>query len=168
MVELAIALPVVLILGLGVADIGRAFYYREAVGNASRQAARIAVLSPQQATGDGACAGGGASQSLSTTIPPASGNALATIGNEVALESTSNGQPAGTAVSGATLTVTWHCASNMALTHATATSTDPANTASDAIDVQISYSMPLITPFLTNFIASPVIIRADVQSRVQY
>lgn len=168
LVELALALPVVLVLGLGVADIGRAFYYREAVGNAARQAARIAVLSPQQATGDTACAGGGASQALSTAIPPAAGNTLATIGNEVALESTSTGQPAGTSISGATLTVTWHCASNKALTHASATSTDPANTSADAIDVQVSYSMPLITPFLTNFISSPVIVRADVQSRVQY
>ena len=31
LVELALALPVVLLLGLGVADIGRGFYYREAV-----------------------------------------------------------------------------------------------------------------------------------------
>jgi Flp pilus assembly protein TadG len=168
LVELALALPVVLILGLGVADIGRGFYYREAVGNAARQALRIAVLQPQQTTGDTACAGGGASASLSTTLPPASGNTLATIGNEASLESTSNGLPAGTAISGATMTVTWHCAANKAITNTTASATDPSNTSSAAVDGQISYPMSLITPFLGNFVGSPVKIKADIQARAQY
>jgi hypothetical protein len=66
------------------------------------------------------------------------------------------------------MTVTWHCAANKAITRATATSTDPANTGSDAIEVQIVYSMPLITPFLANFVSSPIAIKADVQARVQY
>ena len=168
LVELALALPVILILGLGVADIGRAYYYREAVANAARQALRTAVLEPQQATGNTACAGGGSSASLSTTLPPASGNTLATIGNEASLESTSNGQPSGTAISGATITVTWHCASNVALTTATAASTDPQNTGSAAVDVQVTYPMSLITPFLSSVIASPVNITADIQARAQY
>jgi TadE-like protein len=168
MVELVLALPVVLILGLGVADIGRAFYYREAVGNAARQALRIAVLEKQQATGDTACHGGGHRGSLSTTLPPVSGDPLSTIGNEVSLESTSNGLPTGSALSGATLTMTWNCSANIALTHATATSTDPAADASDSIEVRITYPMPLITPFLGGIIASPVQIKADIQGRVQY
>jgi Flp pilus assembly protein TadG len=168
LVELALALPVVLLLGLGVADIGRGFYYREAVGNAARQALRVAVLQPQQATGDTACSGGGASGALSTTIPPASSNPLKTIGNDVALESTFNGQPIGTAIAGATLTITWHCASNKALTQATAITTDPSNTGSDSIDVQIAYPMSLITPFLGTFVSNPVQVRADVKGRVQY
>jgi Flp pilus assembly protein TadG len=168
LVELALALPVVLLLGLAVADVGRAFYYHEAVSNAARQALRIAVLDVQQATGNTACAGGGSSASLSTTIPPLSGNALSTIGNEVALESTSTGTPAASAIYGATLTVTWHCASNLAITNASATATDPSSTGSEAIEVQITYPMPLITPFLANFVASPIVINADVQGRSQY
>jgi Flp pilus assembly protein TadG len=168
LVELALALPVVLLLGLAVADVGRAFYYHEAVSNAARQALRIAVLDVQKATGNTACSGGGSSASLSTIIPPASGNTLATIGNEVALESTYTGTPAASAIAGATLTVTWHCASNVAVTNASATATDPSDTGSDAIEVQISYPMPLITPFLANFVASPILVKADVQGRSQY
>ena len=48
LVETAITLPVVLLLGLGVTDIGRAFYYRESVTNSARQALRMAVSSYQQ------------------------------------------------------------------------------------------------------------------------
>jgi Flp pilus assembly protein TadG len=168
LVELALALPVILILGLGIADIGRAYYYREAVANAARQGLRIAVLQPQQATGNTACAGGGSTASLSSTLPPASANTLATIGNEASLESTSNGQPSGTAISGATMTVTWHCASNVALTSATATTTDPATTGAASVEVQIVYPMSLITPFLSNFVPSPLSIKADIQARSQY
>jgi Flp pilus assembly protein TadG len=168
LVELALALPVVLLLGLAVADVGRAFFYHEAVSNAARQALRIAVLDIQQAAGNTACAGGGSSASLSTTIPPASGNTLSTIGNEVALESTATGFPAASSIAGATLTVTWHCAANVAVTNASATSTDPSNTGSDAIEVQITYPMPLITPFLANFVASPIQVTTDVQGRSQY
>jgi Flp pilus assembly protein TadG len=168
LVELAMALPVVLILGLGVADIGRAFYFREAVGNAARQALRVAVLQPQQAAGDTACAGGGSTASLSTTLPPASGNTLSTIGNQAALESTYTGTPAASAINGATLTVTWNCAANKAITNATATSTDPLSTGSAAIRVQLTYSMTLLTPFLGNFVASPLPIKADESGRAQY
>ena len=168
LVELALALPVVLILGLGVADIGRAFYFREAVGNAARQALRVAVLQPQQAAGDTACSGGGSSASLTATLPPASGNTLSTIGNQAAMESTFTGTPAASAIYGASLTVTWNCASNKAITNATATSTDPLSSGSAAIRVQITYSMTLITPFLGNFVASPLPIKADESGRAQY
>src|ERR1700732_4842017 len=143
LVELALALPVVIILGLGVSDIGRAYFYREAVVNAARQALRVAVLQPQQAAGDTACAGGGSTASLSTTLPPPGGNTLSTIGNQAALESTYTGTPAASAINGATITVTWNCAANKAITNATATSTDPLSTGSAAIRVQITYSMTL-------------------------
>lgn len=160
-------MPVILILGLGIADIGRGYYYREAVTNAARQAMRIAVLQPQQATGDTACAGGGASATLTTALPPASAT-LATIGNEASLENTTTGTPSGTSISGATMTVTWHCASNLAITSGTATSTDPVNTGSASIEITISYPMTLITPFLGTFVASPLPIKADLYARAQY
>jgi TadE-like protein len=168
LIEVALALPVVLILGLGVADIGRGYFYREAVNNAARQALRIAVLQPQQGTGDTACHGGGHEGILTTTLPPASGNALQTIGNDVSMESTYNGAPTGTAIAGATLTVTWHCNANIALSHSTATATDPSDVNSDSIDVKVSYSMSLITPFLGNFVGNPVVVSTEVQGRVEY
>ena len=168
LVEVALALPVVLLLGLGVADIGRGYFYREAVNNAARQALRIAVLQPQQATGDTACHGGGHTGILTTTLPPATGNPLQKIGNDVSMESTYNGAPTGTAIAGATLTVTWHCNANIALSQATATATDPSDVNSDAIDVQVSYSMSLITPFLGNFVGNPVVISTEVQGRMEY
>lgn len=167
LVELALTLPLVLILGLGIADIGRGYFYREAVANAARQALRVAVLQPQQAAGNTACAGGGSSASLSTTLPPSAGT-LSTIGNEASLESTTTGLPSGTTISGATMTVTWHCASNVAVTNTTATSTDPSNTGSAAVEVQVSYPMTLITPFLGNFVPSPLSIKADITARAQY
>src|ERR1700686_2320718 len=168
LVELALALPVVLILGLLTADVGRAYFYREAVADATRQALRSAVLQPQQPTGDTACAGGGSSASLTTPLPPLAGNPLATIGNQASLESTFTGTPAGSSINGATMTVTRHCAANKAITNATATSTDPSSTGSSAIDVPIVHSMTLIAPFLANFVSSPISIKADVQARAQY
>ncbi len=168
LVELALTLPVVLVLGLGVADIGRAYYYREAVDNAARQALRMVALQPQQATGDTACHGGGHTGILSTTLPAPTGNSLLTIANAAATENTFNGAPTGTAIPGATLTVTWHCIANSAMTQATATATDPADVNSDAIDVQVSYSMSLITPFLGNFVGNPVLISTDIHGRVEY
>src|SRR6202011_2741780 len=108
LVELALALPVVLILGLLTADVGRADFYREAVADATRQTLRSAARQPQQATGDTACAGGASSAALTTPLPPLAGNTLATIGNQASLESTFTGTPAGSSINGATMTVTWH------------------------------------------------------------
>ena len=157
---------------MGIADLGRAFYYKEAVSNAARQALRTAVLSNEHATGDTVCTPGGASAksaSASTTLPPASGNTLETIGNQASLESTSSGAPGGTAISGATLTVTWHCLSKLALTSTTATATDPSDVGSAAVEVQITYPMSLITPLLGKFVGgNPVTIAADLQARAQY
>lgn len=169
LVEFALSAPVIFLLALGIADLGRAFFYQEAVANAARQALRIAVLDVQEATGDSACNASGTSTATSTTTLPPPGATLATIGNEASLESTSNGTPSGTTISGATLSVTWHCdALKKAITNATATSTDPANTGSAAIEVKITYSMTLITPFLGTFISSPVSIVTDDFGRAQY
>lgn len=169
LVEFALAAPVILLLALGVADLGRAFYYQEAVSNAARQALRIAVLDLEQATGNSACTASGASTATQTITLPPSGPTLARIGNEASLESTSTGTPAGTAISGATLQVTWHCdGSHNAITTATATSTDPSNTGSAAIEVKITYPMTLITPFVGSFISSPVNIATDDFGRAQY
>jgi hypothetical protein len=59
LVETAITLPVIVLLALGVTDIGRAFYYREAVTNSVRQALRLAVSQYQQSTANSVCSGTG-------------------------------------------------------------------------------------------------------------
>ncbi len=50
LVELAISLPVLLLIVLGLADVGRAFYYTSAITNAAREGAIFA--SRQPAAGD--------------------------------------------------------------------------------------------------------------------
>ena len=67
LVEVAISLPVLLLLALGVTDIGRAFFYREAVTNSARQALRIAVSPPQHSTADAVCAGAGGPSAVTVT-----------------------------------------------------------------------------------------------------
>jgi Flp pilus assembly protein TadG len=170
LVEVALVLPLFVTLTLGTADGGRAFYYREAVSNAARQALRVAVSSSQQATGNTACSGkASGTASVSSTLPASSASAIVTIANAAALESSSTGLPAGTAISGATLTVTWNCLSSKAAANATATSTDPASTASDSIDVKVSYPFTLITPMISKLMnnGNPTI-GADVIGRAEY
>lgn len=50
LVELALVLPVLLLIVLGVADLGRAFYYSTAIANAARAGAVYAALNPSTAT----------------------------------------------------------------------------------------------------------------------
>jgi len=110
LVEVAISLPVLLLLALGVTDIGRAFYYREAVTNSARQALRIAVSPSQHATADAVCAGaGGPSAVTVTTAIPPGGSSIASIVNIASLESSSNGTAAGSVISGGTISITFHC-----------------------------------------------------------
>src|SRR5712692_3516707 len=89
LVEASLTLPVVLLLALGVTDLGRAFYYREAVTNSVRQSLRIAVSRYQQTTANTICSGTGSGPlavTVTSPIPPA-GGAIATIANQAALES---------------------------------------------------------------------------------
>jgi Flp pilus assembly protein TadG len=153
--ELAVILPFLCALGLGVADGGRAFYYSEAVSNAARQALRVAVSPAQQVTGDAACSGttGPAAVSLTGHIPWQSGDptttGFSTIANQAAVEASSDGTAGSSKIAGATLTITWHCKTNKAITGASNGGiTDPNNAGSDAISVQVNYTFQLITPFV--------------------
>src|SRR5258708_35728542 len=104
LVETAITLPVILLLALGVTDIGRAFYYREAVGNSVRQALRVAGSPDQHATADNICAATGSGPlavTVTSPIPP-SGGPIVTIANQAALERSNNGTPAGSVLAGST------------------------------------------------------------------
>src|SRR2546429_7475813 len=86
-VELAISLPFLCLLIFGVADIGRAYYYREAVANAGRQALRVAMAQSQHATGDTVCTS--FSGTTSSSLPASSGP-ITTIVNNPAIERSSN------------------------------------------------------------------------------
>ena len=150
LVEAAITLPVVLLLALGVTDIGRGFYYREAVTNSVRQALRMAVSTYQQTTANNICAGTGSGPvavTLVSSIPPA-GGAIATIANQAALESSNNGTPAGSVLAGATLSVTFHCLNGAAVTNATSNGGVPSDPGSDSVTASITNRMPVITPLL--------------------
>jgi len=170
LVEAAITLPVVLLLALGVTDIGRSFYYREAVTNSVRQALRMAVSSYQQSTANSACAGTGGGPvavTVTSTIPP-SGGAITTIANQAALESSSNGTPAGSVLAGATLTVTFHCLNGVAITNATGNGAGPNNPGSDSITASITSRMSVITPLLWPITGTSYPITVTSFQRIEY
>src|SRR5207245_9804241 len=139
LVEAAITLPIVLLLALGVTDLGRPFYYREAVTNSARQALRIAVSSYQQSTANNVCAstsGGPVAVTVTSAIPP-SGGSIVTIANQAALESSKDGTPSGSVLAGSTLSVTFHCLNGAAITNATSNNGAPNATGSDSITARI-------------------------------
>ncbi len=164
-VELALAMPILCLVVLGTADVGRAYYYREAVANSARQALRVAVSSSQQTTGNTVCTSSGGV--ATSTLPAPSGSAIATIVNEAAVESSPAGAAAASSIAGATVVVTWHCLAGLAVTNVTNLGvTDPANSQSDAVEVKITYSMALLLPLLqpSGSITMPV----DLVGRAQY
>jgi Flp pilus assembly protein TadG len=170
LVEVAITLPVLLLLALGVTDIGRAFYYREAVGNSARQALRSAVSSYQQSTANSICSGTGGGPiavTVTSSIPP-SGGPIVTIANQAALESSSNGTPAGSVLAGATLSVTFHCLSGAAITNATSNGLGPTNAGSDTITATITQRMNVITPLLWPVTGSSYPISVTSFQRTEY
>jgi len=170
LVEAAITLPIVLLLALGVTDLGRSFYYREAVTNSVRQALRIAVSSYQHGTADSVCAGtsgGPVAVTLTSPLPP-SGGAIGTIANQAALESSKDGTASGSVLAGATLTLTFHCLNGAAVTNATGNGSAPAGAGSDAITASISKPMSVITPVLWPMFGTSFPIKVTSSQRVEY
>lgn len=168
--ETAITLPVVLLLALGVTDIGRSFYYREAVTNSVRQALRMAVSPYQQSTANSVCAGtsgGPVAVTVTANVTPASG-VIATISNQAALESSKDGTPGGSAVAGATINVTFHCLNAVAITNATGNGNGPNDPGSDSITVTIIKPMSVVTPMLGSLLGPSFPIRVTSSQRVEY
>src|SRR5216684_7788867 len=170
LVEAAITLPVVLLLALGVTDIGRGFYFREAVTNSVRQALRMAVSSYQQTTANNICAGTGSGPVAVTVVSaiPPSGGAIATIAIQAALESSNNGTPAGSVIAGATLTVTFHCLNGAAVTNANANGGGPQSPGADSITATITDTMWVITPLLWPVIGTQISITVSSFQRSEY
>ena len=170
LVETAITLPVILLLALGVTDIGRSFYYREAVTNSVRQALRVAVSPYQQTTANAICsgtAGGPTAVTLTSPVPP-SGGSIATIANQAALESSSDGTPGGSAIAGATLTVTFHCLNGSGITNATGNGLGPTDLGADSITVSITRRMAVLTPLLWPVAGTSYPITVTSSQRVEY
>lgn len=170
LVETAITLPVVLLLALGVTDLGRSFYYRESVTNSARQALRIAVSSYQHGTADAVCAGTGSGPlavTVTSAVPP-SGGAIVTIANQAALESSSDGTPAGSVIAGATISVTFHCLNGAAITNATGNGLGPNDPGSDSITATITKPMSVITPLLWPVTGTSYPITVTSSQRVEY
>src|SRR5947209_8678423 len=170
LVETAITLPVVLLLALGVTDIGRAFYYREAVTNSVRQALRVAVSPAQQATADSICSSTGSGPvavTVSSPIPPA-GGPIATIANEAALESPNDGTPAGSVIAGSTLSVTFHCLNSAAVTNANTNGNGPMDPGADSITATITDRMRIVTVLLWPIVGTSVPITVSSFQRSEY
>jgi len=170
LVEAAVTLPIVLLLALGVTDIGRSFYYREAVTNSVRQSLRIAVSSYQQTAANSVCGsttGGPLAVTVNSAVPPAGGQ-IVTIANQAALESSKDGTPAGSAIAGATLTVTFHCLNGVAITNATSNGNGPSDPGSDSITASITQPMNVVTPLLWPITGSSFPIRVTSSQRVEY
>lgn len=163
-------MPLLLLLALGVTDIGRSFYYKEAVTNSTRQALRMAVSSYQHGTADAICSstsGGPIAVTVTSAIPP-SGGSIVTIANQAALESSKDGTPAGSAIGGATIAVTFHCLNGAAITNATGNGGAPSNPGSDSISATITQPMAVVTPLLWPVVGTSFPIRASSSQRVEY
>ncbi|HKW60076.1 MAG TPA: TadE family protein [Candidatus Dormibacteraeota bacterium] len=168
--EAAITLPIVLLLTLGVTDLGRSFYYRESVTNSVRQALRMAVSSYQHGTANSICAatsGGPVAVTVTSSLPPGGGT-LATIANQASLESSRDGTPSGSVLAGATLTVTFHCLNGTAITNATGNGGPPSDPGSDSITASITKSMTVITPVLWPMFGAGFPIQVSSSQRVEY
>jgi hypothetical protein len=87
----------------------------------------------------------------------------------VALESSSNGLPSGSALSGASLTVTWHCSGGRAISNSTNGGiTDPTDPSSDAIKATVTYQLQLITPFVYPLTGPSFTIAQSQVGRAEY
>lgn len=144
--ETAIVVPLLLVLCVGVIDGGRAYSYAESVSNADRQVLR--VVDTQESVGDAACSGVGAVATTKTQtahVPWQAGDTLPSwVVTAAQVESTDTS--GNTRIGGALVTVTFHCLSGKAITNATATTNDPAQAASDSVEVSVCYPFSFITP----------------------
>jgi hypothetical protein len=115
----------------------------------------------------GATTGGPIAVTVTSAVPP-SGGQIVTIANQAALESSKDGTPPGSAIAGATLSVTFHCLNGVAITNATANGNGPADPGSDSITATITQPMSVVTPLLWPITGSSFPIRITSSQRVEY
>ncbi len=170
--------PVLVFLTVGVADMGRAFFYEEAVTNTTRQVIRLAVLSQNGPVGDFACQqyGGDVPQ---RSLPDSTGDVIATLINQAANESSNGTTPvlqnsSGNAALDTKIKLNWNCKGGAALTNSTVCpcppgTEDPTDSHSDSIRARVDYSFQLITPLIGSLLGGQTVhIRADERGRAEY
>ncbi len=130
----------------------------------------MAVSSYQHGTADSVCAGTGGGPLAVTVVSavPPSGGAIATIANQAALESSSDGTPAGSAIAGATVSLTFHCLNSAAITNATGNGNGPNDPGSDSITATIVKPMSVVSPLLWPITGGSFPIRVTSSQRVEY
>lgn len=172
--EFAFLLPLLLLLALGGIDVGRAYFFREQVGSGVRDSLRLATQPNYEAVGDTECTAAGNSATSATGSVALSGTPSGTLGKiagYVMLESSNTGTTAGSFLSGATLTLTWHCSAGKALTNTTATTTDPTSVTSASISGTVTYPYKPLTfslPFLGTFFPATINLPVTSSERAQY
>jgi Flp pilus assembly protein TadG len=174
-VEVALTAPLLLLLLGGVTDIGRAMYFQESVSSAARQLVQVAAFGdtttgtdshPISSAGLRACQlNPGATQAtVARLVPDATGDAIATVINRAAMESSPDGTAAASVLnngtgSGATRAdLTWNCDAvrTEPLTDAHATVTDPAATGSASFSVTLTYTYLPLTPMFRSLLGGSV------------
>jgi hypothetical protein len=131
----------------------------------------MAVSSYQQSAANTVCAGSGSGPvavTVTSAMPPVAGSSIATIANQASLESSSNGTAAGSVISGANLSVTFHCLNGAAVTNTTATSTAPSSAGSDSITATITHRMAVITPLLWPVVGTSYPVTVTSSQRSEY
>jgi Tfp pilus assembly protein PilV len=163
LVELALVAPVLFLMAIGVADVGRAFYYREAVANANRQAARL--MAQDQEAQNAACAGSSATPTVTRSFPDFGlEDGVTKVINAAALEASSDGTRGGSVLNqpsaATTIKFTFHCKLTPpvgAYTNQRALSLEPEKPDSDAVLVELDYTFKVMTPLVGNLFSNQVI-----------
>ena len=97
-----------------------------------------------------------------------SGASITTIANLASLESSSTGVPAGSVISGASISVTFHCLANLGVTNATSNGGLPSDPGSDSVTVSITYTFRVITPLLWPVVGTTFPITVTASQRTEY
>jgi hypothetical protein len=163
LVELALTLPLLLVLVGGSVEASRAFYQRESVTNAGRQALRVAVSSTEEHgvhPGQTACTARGAAytgHAAGTAWLPSDGGAhksdtfMTDIAQAAWLESSSDGTLTGSRLydvaNPSKLVVTWNCVNGLVVANSTAGTSDPAASCVSAATCAASISVTVTAHF---------------------
>ena len=106
---------------------------------------------------------------MTVTSPiPGGASSIATILNNAALESSSNGAGSGSVINGATISVTFHCLAGAAITNARSNGAGPLDPGSDSVMVSITYRLSVITPLLWPVIGTSFPITVSSYQRSEY
>jgi hypothetical protein len=148
---MALALPLLIVLVLGVVDGGRAYSYKEAVTNANRQVLRVVASKASESVGDTACNTAGIAATTATLVGHVPTQGTDTLPAYV-IDAASRESVDGSGISkitGSSITVTFHCLALKAVTNASGV-VDPSLPNSDAIHSVVCYQFSFLTPLVAH------------------